>query len=109
MDDFDGKKERRGYYGYLSDKVCALADIMQKYETPNPSRVLFTYTQQTRQIMYKGKGYTIKAELENLRNKDFDGTAVLVDENGDAIGEEVAVKAKSGECVDVYVEGTRCV
>lgn len=106
MDDFDGKKERMGYYGYLSDKVCALADIMQKYETPNPSRVLFTYTQQTRQIMYKGKGYTIKAELENLRNKDFDGTAVLVDENGDAIGEEVAVKAKSGECVDVYVEGT---
>ena len=106
MDNFDGKKERMGYYSYLADKVCSLADIMQKYETPNPSRVLFTYSQQTRQVMYKGKSYTIKAELENLRNKDFDGTAVLVDENGDPVGEEVAVKAKSGECVDLYVNGT---
>ena len=56
--------------------------------------------------MYKGKTYTIKAEFENLRNKDFDGTAVLADENGNPIGEEVSVKAKSGGYTDVEVSGT---
>lgn len=106
MGSFNGDKERMGYYSYLSDKVCNLADVMQKYETPNPSRAIFTYSEQTRQTMYKGKTYTIKAEFENLRNKDFDGTAVLADENGNPIGEEVSVKAKSGGYTDVEVSGT---
>lgn len=106
MGSFNGDRERMGYYSYLSDKVCSLADIMQKYETPNPSRAIFTYSEQTRQTMYKGKTYTIKAEFENLRKKDFDGTAALVDENGNPIGEEVSVKAKSGGYTDVEVSGT---
>ncbi|MCI5971291.1 MAG: DUF6273 domain-containing protein [Oscillospiraceae bacterium] len=105
MGSFNGDRERMGYYAYLSDKVCNLADIMQKYETPNSSRAIFTYSTQTRQTMYKGKTYTIKAEFENLRNKDFDGTAILVDENGTPIGEEVSVKAKSGGYTDLEVSG----
>lgn len=103
---FGGAAERKGYYAYLSDKVCGLADVMQKYETPDPARAILTYSTQTRQTMYKGKTYTIKAELENFRNKDFDGTAVLADEKGNPIGDEVKVSAKSGGYTDVEVSGT---
>lgn len=106
MGSFNGDRERMGYYAHLSDEVCDLADIMQKYETPNPSRAIFTYSTQTRQTIYKRKTYTIKAEFENLRNKEFDGTAILVDENGTPIGEEVSVKAKSGGYTDLEVSGT---
>ncbi|UKI35162.1 MAG: hypothetical protein L6V93_13125 [Clostridiales bacterium] len=95
MGSFNGDRERMGYYSYLSDKVCSLADIMQKYETPNPSRAIFTYSEQTRQTMCKGKTYTIKAEFENLRKKILTEPRRSLMNNVNLIGEEVSVKSKN--------------
>ena len=106
MGSFTGKRDRLGYYGYVIDKVCSLAEAMIKHEEPDSSRAIFTYTTQTKQNMYKGVSYSMNATFENLRNKDFDGTAVWVDENGEPIGEEIPLQVKSGEYKDFTIKGT---
>lgn len=104
-EDFDGKKQKKDIYRFMLDKTCALARTMLKHETPDSGRAMFTYSKSTQMTVYQGKKYTFSSNLENLRNKDFNGYAVWVDETGKELGERVPLSVPSGENKEFEISG----
>ena len=101
-----GKNGVKTAYDSMAINVSKWSEKLMDLEEADTSRAIFTYLEKTNVTVYHGQKFEFKMEVENLRNKDINGTVVWRDASERTIGDEYPCIIKSGECKNVTFGGT---